>query len=126
MLMGIVTKNAILLIDFANRERANGVDKVSAMLAAGPMRLRPILMTAASTIIGIVPVALALSEGGESRAPLAVAVIGGAFTSTALTLLVIPVVYLLFDDAVEWFAKRVVSVPEPAPPSAGESEVVPS
>lgn len=126
MLMGIVTKNAILLIDFANRERERGVDKVTAMLTAGPIRLRPILMTATATIIGIVPVALALSEGGESRAPLAVAVIGGAFTSTALTLLVIPVVYLLFDDAVEWFARRVVSDAGPAPGRAGESEVVSS
>lgn len=136
MLMGIVTKNAILLIDFANKEREKGADKLSAMLTAGPIRLRPILMTAAATIIGIVPVALALSEGGESRAPLAIAVIGGAFTSTALTLLVIPVVYLLFDDAVEWTGRRLLgrapsgspgavpSVPSAVARREGESEAL--
>ncbi len=99
MLMGIVTKNAILLVDFANQQREKGADKVSAMLQAGPVRLRPILMTAASTMIGVVPVALALSQGGETRAPLAIAVIGGTATSTLLTLLIIPVVYLALDDA---------------------------
>jgi HAE1 family hydrophobic/amphiphilic exporter-1 len=105
MLMGIVTKNAILLIDFANQQREKGVDKVRAMLIAGPIRLRPILMTAASSFIGIAPVAFALSEGGETRAPLAVVVMGGVLTSTLLTLIVIPVIYLMFDDAAAWFAR---------------------
>jgi len=118
MLMGIVTKNAILLVDFANRRRAAGVDKVRAMLEAGPVRLRPILMTAASTIIGVVPVALAMSEGGESRAPMAVAVIGGALTSTLLTLIVIPVIYLMLDDGAARVTarfRRRAPVAEPAP-----------
>lgn len=107
MLMGIVTKNAILLIDFANQARAKGMDKVHAMLQAGAIRLRPILMTATATAIGVMPVALALSEGGEMRAPMAIAVIGGVFTNTFLTLTVIPVIYLLLDDAKEWIRKKV-------------------
>lgn len=106
MLMGLVTKNSILLVDFANQQRAKGVDKINAMIQAGQMRLRPILMTAVSTITGVLPVALALSEGGATRAPMAVAVIGGMFTSTVLTLLVIPVVYLLFENAIEWVREK--------------------
>jgi HAE1 family hydrophobic/amphiphilic exporter-1 len=106
MLMGIVTKNGILLVDFANQQRRKGMDKVQAMLTAGPIRLRPILMTASAVIIGVVPVALALSEGGETRAPMAIAVIGGMISSTLLTLIVVPVVYLLLDDAQEWIAGR--------------------
>ena len=110
MLMGIVTKNGILLVDFANQQRRKGMNKVDAMLTAGPIRLRPILMTASAVIIGVVPVALALSEGGETRAPMAIAVIGGMISSTLLTLIVVPVVYLLLDDAQEWvsgkFGKR--------------------
>jgi len=107
MLMGIVTKNGILLVDFANQQRRKGLDKVEAMLTAGPIRLRPILMTAFAVVIGVVPVALALSEGGETRAPMAVAVIGGMISSTFLTLLVVPVVYLLLDDAQEWVVTKV-------------------
>jgi HAE1 family hydrophobic/amphiphilic exporter-1 len=81
------------------------VEKVEAVLQAGPTRFRPILMTAGSTIIAVLPVALGMSEGGESRAPMAVAVIGGMFTSTFLTLLVIPVVYLLLDDFASWLRR---------------------
>ena len=106
MLMGIVTKNSILLVDFANQQRRKGMDKVQAMLTAGSIRFRPILMTAFSTAIGVFPVALALSEGGETRAPMAVAVIGGMISSTFLTLLVIPVVYLLLDDAQAWIVAK--------------------
>jgi HAE1 family hydrophobic/amphiphilic exporter-1 len=102
MLVGLVVKNAILLVDLADQQRRKGDDKITAMITAGRLRLRPILMTAASVIIALVPVALAISEGGETRQPLGVAVIGGMITSTLLTLLVIPVVYLLFDDATEW------------------------
>src|SRR5699024_6206807 len=101
MLMGLVTKNSILLVDFANQQREKGMDKVLAVIQAGQMRLRPILMTAVSTITGVLPVALALSEGGETRAPMAIAIIGGMLTSTLLTLVVIPVVYLIFDDTME-------------------------
>lgn len=101
LLVGIVVNNAILLVDFTNRQREQGVDKVTAVLRAGPLRLRPILMTAISTMVGAVPIALGLSEGSEVRQPMSMAVIGGLFTSTALTLLVIPTVYLVVDDIKE-------------------------
>jgi HAE1 family hydrophobic/amphiphilic exporter-1 len=97
MLMGLVTKAAILLVDFANAEREAGAKLEDALVNAGRVRLRPILMTAAATVIGMLPIALAMSEGGETRAPMAVCVIGGMITSTVLTLIVIPSVYLLSE-----------------------------
>ncbi len=109
MLMGLVTKNSILLVDFANQLREKGTDKVLAIIQAGQMRLRPILMTAVSTITGVLPVALALSEGGETRAPMAIAIIGGMLTSTLLTLVVIPVIYLIFDDTMAWIKTKLSS-----------------
>lgn len=98
LLVGVVVNNAILLVDFINQLRKQGEDKIQAVLKAGPLRLRAILMTTTSTMVGSLPVALALSPGGETRQPMSVAVIGGLFTSTLLTLLVIPVIYLIFDD----------------------------
>ncbi|MCC5876033.1 MAG: efflux RND transporter permease subunit, partial [Candidatus Sumerlaeia bacterium] len=98
MLIGIVTKNGILLVDFINQRRGMGLEREEAILEAAPLRLRPILMTAFTTIAAVVPIALAMSEGGEQRAPMGVAVIGGMLTSTFLTLLVIPCVYSLMDD----------------------------
>ena len=96
MLMGLVTKNAILLVDFANHLRGRGqVDARGAAWRPARSRLRPILMTTSAMIFGMLPVALALGEGGETRAPMAVAVIGGLITSTLLTLVVVPVVYIL-------------------------------
>jgi HAE1 family hydrophobic/amphiphilic exporter-1 len=97
MLMGLVTKNAILLVDFANQLRSQGKSVFDSLVEAGIVRLRPILMTTAAMIFGMFPVALALSEGGETRAPMAVCVIGGLITSTMLTLVVVPVVYSLTD-----------------------------
>lgn len=97
MLMGLVTKNAILLVDYTNTLREHGMGMTEALLTAGPVRLRPILMTTAAMIFGMIPVALALSEGSEFRSPMAVAVIGGLITSTLLTLVVVPVVYSLVD-----------------------------
>ena len=98
-LMGLVTKNAILLVDFANvMRRREGKDARSALLAAGPVRLRPILMTTVAMIAGMLPVALSHGEGSESRQPMAVAIVGGLVSSTLLTLLVVPVVYSLLDD----------------------------
>jgi HAE1 family hydrophobic/amphiphilic exporter-1 len=97
MLSGIVTRNAILLIDRINQRRDLGQDLRSAVLEAGPIRLRPILMTSIAAAVGILPVALGLSEGGEARAPMGIAVIGGLCTSTFLTLFVIPCVYMLLD-----------------------------
>ncbi|HEX2690212.1 MAG TPA: efflux RND transporter permease subunit [Kofleriaceae bacterium] len=97
MLMGLVTKNAILLVDFAQKQKAQGTPTMDALLVAGPVRLRPILMTTAAMILGMLPVALALGEGGEGRAPMAVVVIGGLVTSTMLTLVVVPVVFSLIE-----------------------------
>jgi hydrophobic/amphiphilic exporter-1 (mainly G- bacteria), HAE1 family len=101
MLMGLVTKNAILLVDYTNTLRGRGHGLNEALLEAGPVRLRPILMTTAAMVFGMLPVALALSEGGETRAPMAVTVIGGLLTSMLLTLVVVPVVYSLLAQATQ-------------------------
>ncbi len=102
MLMGLVTKNAILLVDYTNLLRSRGMEKDDALREAGPTRLRPILMTALSTIAGMIPITLGLGEGAESRAPMGTCVVGGMITSTILTLVVIPVVYSLLDDVRGW------------------------
>ncbi|MDL2298157.1 efflux RND transporter permease subunit [Synergistaceae bacterium OttesenSCG-928-D05] len=107
LLVGVVVNNAILLVDFINQLRAGGMNKIEAVVTAGPLRLRAIIMTTFSTMIGSLPVALALSEGGEVRQPMSVAVIGGLFTSTMLTLLVIPVVYLVLDDIADRVKGRI-------------------
>ena len=102
MLMGLVTKNAVLLVDYTNVLREeHGMERFEALVEAGTVRLRPILMTTAAMIGGMMPVALALSAGGEQRAPMAVAVIGGLITSTLLTLVVVPVAYQLLDRLAE-------------------------
>ncbi|HUU02279.1 MAG TPA: efflux RND transporter permease subunit [Myxococcota bacterium] len=99
MLMGLVTKNAILLIDYTNTlRRRDGLGRTEALLKAGPTRLRPILMTTAAMVFGMLPIALSRGQGSEMRAPMAVAVIGGLLVSTLLTLVVVPVVYSLLDD----------------------------
>ncbi|MEM7351721.1 MAG: efflux RND transporter permease subunit [Acidobacteriota bacterium] len=97
MLAGIVVNNAIILIDTTNRLRRQGRDKLEALRRAGRTRLRPILMTTATTVLGLLPMAIGLGEGSELRAPMALAVIGGLLSSTALTLVVIPVMYRLLD-----------------------------
>ena len=99
MLMGIVMKNGILLIDYTNTLRARGLPLLDAVLKAGPTRLRPVLMTAVSTIFGMLPVAFGRGDGSEWRNPMGIVCIGGLVTSTLLTLLVVPVVYTLVDDA---------------------------
>lgn len=106
MLMGLVTKNGILLIDFANQQREAGVGRTEALLASGRIRLRPIIMTTVAMIFGMIPLALAIGEGAEQRAPMAHAVIGGLITSTILTLFVVPVVYTLLDDLVAVLMRR--------------------
>jgi multidrug efflux pump len=113
LLIGLVTKNSILLVEFANQKRAEGVNPHDAMLQAGIVRLRPILMTAFSTIAGILPIAIGFGAGAESRRPMGVAVVGGMLTSTFLTLIVIPVVYTLFTDLAAFFKRK---RPEPAAP----------
>ena len=97
MLMGLVTKNGILLVEFTNQLREKGMSTREALLEAGPVRLRPILMTSVAMIAGMIPVALARGDGAESRVPMAVAIIGGLVTSTVLTLGIVPVVYSLLD-----------------------------
>jgi multidrug efflux pump subunit AcrB len=105
-LFGLASKNAILLVDRINQERALGRPRDEAILAAGPLRLRPIVMTTAATILGMMPIALGVGAGAEMRAPMAVAIIGGLLTSTALSLLVVPAVYLLFDRLHPRFGER--------------------
>ncbi len=97
LLMGIVKKNSILLVEFTNHMREKGLDVREALIQACPMRLRPILMTSIATIAGAIPPALAIGPGAESRIPMALAVIGGVFVSTILTLFVVPCVYSLFE-----------------------------
>ncbi|HEU4560589.1 MAG TPA: efflux RND transporter permease subunit [Longimicrobium sp.] len=109
MLMGLVTKNGILLIDFVNQQREEGMERNDAVLMSARVRLRPIIMTTTAMIFGMIPLALALGEGAEQRAPMAHAVIGGLITSTLLTLFVVPVVYTLFDD----FVQRLKRKPRP-------------
>ncbi len=98
MLMGLVTKNAILMIDFAKQERARGLNRRDALIQAGGIRFRPIMMTTLSMIFGVFPLALGIGPGAELRAGIARAVIGGLTTSTGLTLIVVPVVYTLLED----------------------------
>jgi hydrophobic/amphiphilic exporter-1 (mainly G- bacteria), HAE1 family len=102
MLMGLVTKNAILLVDFANQMTREGKSREEALLDAGQVRLRPILMTTAAMIFGMLPLALALGPGSEQQSPMAHAIIGGIITSTVLTLVVVPVLYIYFDRLGEW------------------------
>ncbi|HSV61304.1 MAG TPA: efflux RND transporter permease subunit [Variovorax sp.] len=121
MLMGLVTKNAILLVDFAIRARGgeHPLPREEALLLAARVRLRPILMTTLAMIFGMVPLAFALSEGAEQRAPMGQAVIGGVITSSLLTLVVVPVVYCYMDDLARWARRRFAGKPAatlPAPP----------
>ena len=113
LLVGLVTKNSILLVEFANQQRATGADSHTAMVRAGLVRLRPILMTSFSTIAGILPIAIGFGAGAESRRPMGVAVVGGLLTSTFLTLFIIPVVYTALAD----FSDRVLGRQPAAAPA---------
>ncbi|KEO84464.1 efflux RND transporter permease subunit [Tumebacillus flagellatus] len=103
VLVGIVVNNAIILIDYINRLRRRGLDREEAILRAGPVRLRPILMTAGATVLGVVPASLGLGEGAEIQAPLATVILFGLTFSTLITLVLIPVVYLSLD---RWMERR--------------------
>jgi len=105
MLMGLVTKNAILLVDYANQLRHQGMPIIDALIEAGAVRLRPILMTTAAMIFGMMPIALGIGSGAEMRQSMGVVLIGGLITSTMLTLLVVPAVYLLIERFMERFKK---------------------
>jgi HAE1 family hydrophobic/amphiphilic exporter-1 len=109
LLMGLVTKNGVLLVDFTNTlRRRDGLERDAAILKAGPIRLRPILMTTLALIFGMLPIAIGTGAGSESRQPMAVAVIGGLTTSTLLTLIVVPAVYTIVDDLVHPSRWRVI------------------
>ncbi len=105
MLMGLVTKNAILLIDYGKHLRRGGMERTEALVTAGRTRFRPIMMTTLAMIFGMMPLFLAIGAGAEMRAPMARAVVGGLITSTILTLVVVPVVYTLLDDFAGWMKK---------------------
>jgi HAE1 family hydrophobic/amphiphilic exporter-1 len=120
MLMGLVTKNAILLVDNANERRQAGDDRRTALIEAGRVRLRPIVMTTAAMIFGMLPIAIGMGEGGGFRAPMARAVIGGLITSTLLTLVVVPVAYTYFDDFGGWVARGFKRKPKEAAAPARE------
>ncbi|OFV81242.1 MAG: hypothetical protein A2Y78_01255, partial [Acidobacteria bacterium RBG_13_68_16] len=105
MLMGLVTKNAILLVDFTKVQRRRGMDRRTALITAGRTRLRPIMMTTSAMIFGMLPLFFALGKGAEFRAPMARAVVGGLITSTLLTLIVVPVVYTILDDVAAWLQR---------------------
>jgi len=126
ILVGIVVNNAIVLIDYINTLRGRGLDKMEAIIEAGRARLRPILMTALTTIVGLVPMALGMGEGAEIRTPMAITVIVGLSTATVLTLVVIPTLYYQFTS------NRPMRVPDgqevasaaPPPPRDPEPEMV--
>jgi HAE1 family hydrophobic/amphiphilic exporter-1 len=115
MLMGLVTKNAILLVDYANQVRKQGMERNAALLEAAQVRLRPILMTTLAMVFGMAPLALGLAEGSEQRAPMGQAVIGGIITSSILTLVVVPVVYTWLDDFGLWCRRKLGIATEPEP-----------
>ena len=127
MLMGIVTKNAIMLVDFAVEERARGTDRITALLEAGRKRARPIVMTTIAMAAGMLPSALALGDGGEFRAPMAIAVIGGLLVSTVLSLVFVPSFFTVMDDVsrfVSWLLGRFIGPtdePDAVQPAVGYS-----
>jgi len=106
MLMGIVGKNSILLVDFAIEEMRAGKDRLTALVESGHKRARPIVMTTVAMVAGMLPVAIGIGGDNSFRAPMAVAVIGGLITSTALTLVIVPAVFTLIDDIENWVAPK--------------------
>jgi HAE1 family hydrophobic/amphiphilic exporter-1 len=111
LLMGLVTKNSILLVDYANQLREEGVPREEAMRRAAPVRMRPVLMTALSMVFGVLPAAVGVGPGAETRAPMAVAVGAGMLSSTVLTLIVVPVFYVALEDAVEGLRAQLRRLP---------------
>jgi multidrug efflux pump subunit AcrB len=99
LLIGLVTKNSILLVEYANQLQERGLSTIEALLESGRVRLRPILMTSVATIMGALPIALGLGAGSASRRPLGYAIVGGLLFSTVLTLFLVPAVYVMFDLA---------------------------
>jgi HAE1 family hydrophobic/amphiphilic exporter-1 len=106
ILVGIVVNNAIVLVDYINNRRNRGEDRYAAIMKAGPIRIRPIMMTALTTILGLVPMAMGIGEGAELTQSMGVVVIGGLTLSTVLTLVVVPVMYTIFDDISGFFKRK--------------------
>jgi multidrug efflux pump subunit AcrB len=127
LLMGIVKKNSIMLVDYANEVRSHepALDAVEAMRRAGPVRLRPILMTAMATMMAAIPATLGLGAGAETRGPMAVAVLGGLVLSTALSLYVVPAFYVLTDRGRGWIQRRRAEKQPPAPPQEPQEPPAP-
>jgi multidrug efflux pump subunit AcrB len=119
MLMGLVTKNGILLVDFANRAKREGKGLHESILEAGQVRLRPILMTTFAMIFGMLPMAIGFGDSGEMQAPMGRAVIGGVIASTLLTLIVVPVLLVYIDRLTQRITKRPVAIAE-TPPTAAD------
>jgi multidrug efflux pump subunit AcrB len=115
LLIGIVTKNSILLVEYANQQKAKGKATMEAMIEAGRIRLRPIIMTAFATIVGALPIALGLGAGSASRRPLGYAIVGGLFFSTILTLFLVPVAYVMIDNLRDRFKGKKETTTEPEP-----------
>jgi predicted RND superfamily exporter protein len=125
MLMGVVAKNAILLVDFAIEMRHKGMDRLEALIEAGHKRAQPIVMTSIAMSAGMLPSAMGIGEGGAFRAPMATAVIGGIMVSTVLSLVVVPSFFLVMDDLQYWLARATSWMigrkePEPAAPDPVE------
>jgi multidrug efflux pump len=121
LLIGLVTKNSILLVEYANQLQARGLATIDAVREAGRIRLRPILMTSVSTVMGAVPIALGLGAGSASRRPLGYAIVGGVLLSTLLTLFLVPVVYLAFDQLRRRARARRAAI-APREPAVAEAE----
>jgi len=129
LLMGIVAKNAILVVDFAKHAEAQGMSREEALVEAGAVRLRPIIMTSVAIVAGMLPIAIGSGEGGDFRAPLGRAVIGGVITSTVLTLLVIPTYYDILTNGRDWLFRAFrgkPKAPRMPPPAAPPPAVEPS
>ena len=134
MLCGVVVNNAIVLVDYINTRRKEGEDRLSAILAAGPIRIRPVLMTTLTTVLALVPMAMGIGDGGELEAPLAITFIGGLSLATLLTLVIVPVLYSLIDDLTVkisgWFHPKNKLHPDPpadgfgSPTSISETDSV--
>jgi hydrophobe/amphiphile efflux-1 (HAE1) family protein len=121
LLFGLVTKNSILLVDYALQLRAQGMDTVEAMRTAAPVRLRPVLMTALSMVFGVLPAAIGLGPGSETRAPMAIATAAGMLSSAVLTLLIVPVFFIVIDDFGAWVKRHLPVGSMPPPPASTRS-----
>jgi HAE1 family hydrophobic/amphiphilic exporter-1 len=126
MLAGIVVNNAIVLLDLINQLRERGLDRYRAIREAARLRLRPIMMTTLTTVLGLLPMALGLGEGAEMRTPMAVTVIGGLLTSTLLTLVVVPVMYSILDRRKDAGSEAATQAEERAVVEAGQSRMIPA